>query len=240
MKRILTTLLFLLSFSANASSSGIKLEEADIDLSDTASLERGAKHYVTYCLGCHSAKHIRYKRIALDLHLDEGEILKNVAPLGAGIYDQMHSAMNGHDAEKWFGTTPPDLSLIARSRGADWLYSYLKGFYAEPGKPTGVNNAVFKDVAMPNVFWQQQGTQVAVVKNIDGQDVVAELKLEQPGQLSPKEFDKMVNDLVNFLVYVGEPVQLERQQMGKYVLFFILMFIVLAYLLKKEYWKDVH
>jgi ubiquinol-cytochrome c reductase cytochrome c1 subunit len=232
--------LFLLSFSANASSGGVKLEEADIDLTDTVSLERGAKHYVTYCLGCHSAKHIRYKRIALDLHLDEGEILKNVAPLGAGIYDQMHSAMNGHDAEKWFGTTPPDLSLIARSRGADWLYSYLKGFYAEPGKPTGVNNTVFKDVAMPNVFWQQQGTQVAVIKNIDGQDVVAELKLEHPGQLSPKEFDKMVNDLVNFLVYVGEPVQLERQQMGKYALFFILMFIVLAYLLKKEYWKDVH
>jgi ubiquinol-cytochrome c reductase cytochrome c1 subunit len=240
MKRILSTLLFLLSFSAHASSSGIELEEADINLSDTVSLERGAKHYVTYCLGCHSAKHIRYKRIALDLHLDENEILKNVAPLGAGIYDQMHSAMNGHDAEKWFGTTPPDLSLIARSRGADWLYSYLKGFYAEPGKPTGVNNTVFKDVAMPNVFWQQQGTQVAVIKNIDGHDVVTELKLEQSGQLSPKEFDRMVNDLVNFLVYVGEPVQLERQQMGKYALFFILMFIVLAYLLKKEYWKDVH
>ncbi|MDD1621118.1 MAG: cytochrome c1 [Methylococcaceae bacterium] len=240
MKRILSTLLFLLSFSVNASSSGIELEEADIDLSDTVSLERGAKHYVTYCLGCHSAKHIRYKRIALDLHLDEGEILKNVAPLGAGIYDQMHSAMNGHDAEKWFGTTPPDLSLIARSRGADWLYTYLKGFYAEPGKPTGVNNTVFKDVAMPNVLWQQQGTQVAVIKNIDGHDVVTELKLEQPGQLSPREFDRMVNDLVNFLVYVGEPVQLERQQMGKYALFFILMFIVLAYLLKKEYWKDIH
>ncbi|MCQ8129066.1 cytochrome c1 [Methylomonas rivi] len=239
MKKILYTLLFLLPLSVSASS-GVKLESADIDLSDSASLERGAHHYVTYCLGCHSAKHIRYKRIAMDLKLDEAEILKNVAPLGAGIYDQMHSAMNGHDAEKWFGTTPPDLSLIARSRGADWLYSYLKGFYSEPGKPTGVNNAVFKDVAMPNVFWQQQGTQEAVVKTVDGQEVIAELKLVEPGQLSAKEFDRMVNDLVNFLVYVGEPVQLERQQMGKYVLFFILMFIVLAYLLKKEYWKDVH
>ncbi|MBS4051224.1 MAG: cytochrome c1 [Methylomonas sp.] len=239
MKKILYTLLFLLPLSVSASS-GVKLESADIDLSDSASLERGAHHYVTYCLGCHSAKHIRYKRIAMDLKLDEAEILKNVAPLGAGIYDQMHSAMNGHDAEKWFGTTPPDLSLIARSRGADWLYSYLKGFYSEPGKPTGVNNAIFKDVAMPNVFWQQQGTQEALVKTVDGQEVIAELKLVEPGQLSAKEFDRMVNDLVNFLVYVGEPVQLERQQMGKYVLFFILMFIVLAYLLKKEYWKDVH
>ncbi len=240
MKRILSTLLLLLSCSAYANSDGIELEEADINLSDTLSLERGAQHYVTYCLGCHSAKQIRYKRIALDLHLDETEILKNVAPIGAGIYDQMHSAMNGHDAEKWFGTTPPDLSLIARSRGADWLYTYLKGFYTDKSKPTGVNNSVFKDVAMPNVFWQQQGTQVAVIKNIDGQDVLTDLHLEQPGQLSPKEFDKMVNDLVNFLVYVGEPVQLERQSMGKYVLFFILMFIAVGYLLKKEYWKDVH
>jgi len=166
MKKVLYTLLFLLPFSVSASS-GVKLESADIDLSDSASLERGAQHYVTYCLGCHSAKHIRYKRIALDLKLDETEILKNVAPLGAGIYDQMHSAMNGHDAEKWFGTTPPDLSLIARSRGADWLYSYLKSFYSDPGKPTGVNNAIFKDVAMPNVFWQKQGIQEAFIKTVD-------------------------------------------------------------------------
>jgi ubiquinol-cytochrome c reductase cytochrome c1 subunit len=174
------------------------------------------------------------------LKLDEAEILKNVAPLGAGIYDQMHSAMNAHDAEKWFGTTPPDLSLIARSRGADWLYSYLRSFYTDPSKPLGVNNSVFPDVGMPNVFWQLQGSQSAVVQKVEGHDVITDLKLDQPGQMSPKEFDKMVNDLVNFLVYVGEPVQLERQQMGKYVLFFILMFIALAYLLKKEYWKDVH
>jgi ubiquinol-cytochrome c reductase cytochrome c1 subunit len=239
MKKVLYTLLFLLPFSVSASS-GVKLESADIDLTDSSSLERGAHHYVTYCLGCHAVKHIRYKRIAMDLHLDEAEILKNVAPLGAGIYDQMHSAMNSHDAEKWFGTTPPDLSLIARSRGADWLYSYLKGFYSEKGKPTGVNNAIFKDVAMPNVLWQLQGTQSAVIETIDGQEVITELKLEQPGQMTPKEFDLFVNDLVNFLQYVGEPIQLERQQMGKYVLFFLFMFIILAYLLKKEYWKDVH
>ncbi|NBV74902.1 MAG: cytochrome c1 [Methylococcaceae bacterium] len=240
MKSLLTTLLLVLSLGAHASGGEVKLESADIDLSDSASLERGAKTYVTYCLGCHSVKHIRYKRIALDLKLDEAEVLKNVAPHSAGIYDQMHSAMNGHDAEKWFGTTPPDLSLIARSRGADWLYSYLKGFYADKSKPTGVNNRVFKDVAMPSVFWQQQGIQTAVIHEVDGHEVVTDLKIDQPGQMSAKEFDTMVNDLVNFLVYVGEPVQLERQAMGKYVLFFILMIIALAYLLKKEYWKDVH
>lgn len=240
MKSLLTTLLLVLTANVYASGGSVKLESADIDLSDTASLERGAKHYVTYCLGCHALKHIRYKRIAFDLNLDEGEILKNVAPHGAGIYDQMRSAMDTHDAEKWFGTTPPDLSLIARSRGADWIYSYLKGFYADKSKPTGTNNFVFKDVAMPNVFWQQQGIQVPVIRNEDGHDVVAELKLEEPGQLSPKEFDTLVNDLTNFLVYVGEPVQMERQSMGKYVLFFLLMIIVLSYLLKKEYWKDIH
>lgn len=240
MKKLIHTLLLLLPLTVFASA-GIELEEADIDLSDNTSLERGAKHFVTYCLGCHSAKHMRYKRIAIDLSMDEDKILKEVAPYGANIYDQMHSAMNKHDATKWFGTYPPDLSLIARSRGADWLYSYLKGFYSDPGKgPLGVNNTVFKDVGMPNVFWQLQGEQRAVFKTVDGQEVVTQLVLDQPGKLTPEEFDNLVNDLVNFLVYVGEPVQLKRVTMGKYVLFFILMFTVVAYLLKREYWKDIH
>jgi len=240
MKKLIYTLLFILPFSVFAGGAGMELEEADIDLSDYASLERGAKHYVTYCLGCHSARHMRYKRFAMDLQLDEKQVLKDIAPLGAGIYDKMLSAMNKHDATRWFGTNPPDLSLIARSRGADWLYSYLKGFYAEQGSPSGSNNVVFKDVAMPNVLWQLQGDQTPVIKKIDGQDVVTKLNSKGNGKLSAKEFDTMVNDLVNFLVYVGEPVQLERRSMGKYVLFFILMFTVIAYLLKKEYWKDIH
>ncbi|WP_305909087.1 cytochrome c1 [Methylomarinum sp. Ch1-1] len=240
MKKLIYILLFIMPFSVAASGAGVELEEADIDLSDTASLERGAQHFVTYCLGCHSAKHMRYKRIALDLNLDEKEVLKEITPYGANIYDQMHSAMNAHDATKWFGTNPPDLSLIARSRGADWLYSYLKGFYTDDSKPLGVNNIVFEDVGMPNVLWQLQGEQVPVIKQVDGQEVVTKLVLNEPGQLSPDEFDRMVNDLVNFLVYVGEPVQMERKAMGKYVLFFILMFTIVAYLLKREYWKDIH
>jgi len=240
MKKLLNTLLILmLPFGALASGS-VQLQEADIDLTDNASLQRGAKHFVTYCLGCHSAKHIRYLRIALDFDIPKEKVLKEIAPEGAGIYDKMHSAMNAHDAEKWFGTMPPDLSLIARSRGADWLYSYLKGFYSDKGKPFGVNNIVFQDVGMPNVFWQQQGEQIPVYKKVDGKEVITDLAIEKPGQLSGSEFDRMVNDLVNFLVYVGEPVQLERQSMGKYVLFFIFMFLILAYLLKREYWKDVH
>jgi ubiquinol-cytochrome c reductase cytochrome c1 subunit len=241
MKKFIILLLLLLPLSVFASES-VHLQDADIDLSDNASLERGAKTFVTYCLGCHSAKHIRYKRIAIDLKISDEEVLKEIAPVGAAIYDQMHSAMNGHDANKWFGTEPPDLSLIARSRGADWLYSYLKGFYVDKSKPLGVNNVVFEDVGMPNMLWQLQGLQVPVYKNTaEGEaKVIEKLEIEQPGTMSPEEFDKTVNDLVNFLVYVGEPVQLERERLGKYVLFFLAMFLVIAYLLKKEYWKDIH
>ena len=148
--------------------------------------------------------------------------------------------MNSKDSRKWFGTTPPDLSLIARVRGGDWLYTYLKGFYVDKSKPLGVNNTVFKDVGMPNMLWKLQGIQEPVIEKVHGEDVVTHLKLVEKGTQSRAGFDKTVTELVNFLVYVGEPVQLERQRMGKYVLLFLLMFGVIAYLLKKEYWKDVH
>jgi ubiquinol-cytochrome c reductase cytochrome c1 subunit len=242
MKKLITLFLFLaLSLSFNAfASEGMELQEADIDLTDNASLQRGAKHFVTYCLGCHSVKHIRYLRIALDADVDQKKMLKDIAPEGASIYDQLHSAMNAHDAEKWFGTQPPDLSLIARSRGADWLYSYLKGFYVDKSRPFGVNNTVFEDVGMPNVLWQLQGQQRPIFKTVEGQQTIDKLVIEEKGTLSEQEFDLLVNDLVNFLVYAGEPVQLERQRLGKYVIFFILMLLGLAYLLKKEYWKDIH
>jgi ubiquinol-cytochrome c reductase cytochrome c1 subunit len=241
MKNLITLILFVtLSFGVSASED-IKLQEANIDLTDNESLQRGAQHFVTYCLGCHSIKHIRYLRMAIDFGVDNKKVLKDIAPEGAGIYDKLYTAMNAHDAEKWFGIQPPDLSLIARSRTPDWLYSYLKGFYIDPAKPPlGVNNVVFKDVGMPNVFWQLQGQQEAVYKNVDGQKIIDRLVLREPGKLSEQEFDHMINDLVNFLVYVGEPVKLERERMGKYVLFFLFMFLIIAYLLKKEYWKDIH
>lgn len=236
----LTTLLLLLTLSFGVrASEGIELQEADVDLGDKASLLRGAHHFVTYCLGCHSIKQIRYLRLALDTHADEKEVLRDIAPFGASIYDNLHSAMNKHDAEKWFGTQPPDLSLIARSRGADWLYSYLKSYYSDPKRPFGVNNLVFEDTAMPNPLWQLQGEQHAEIrKTIYGDRI--DLVLNKEGTLSEKEFDQMVNDLVTFLVYVGEPAQMERESMGKYVLIFLFLFFGLAYLLKKEYWKDIH
>jgi ubiquinol-cytochrome c reductase cytochrome c1 subunit len=239
MKTLLTLFFLCMTFNA-IGAEGVTLQSAHVDLEDRLSLQRGAKHFVTYCLGCHSAKHIRYLRIAVDLGLDEKHVLKDIAPEGAGIYDQLHSAMNKHDAEKWFGIQPPDLSLIARSRSADWLYSYLKGFYIDANRPFGVNNAIFEDVGMPNPFWKLQGEQKPVFETHGEKRTLIKLVNTGDGIQSSQEFDRTINDLVNFLVYVGEPVQLERQKMGKFVLFFIFIFTFIAYLLKKDYWKDVH
>jgi ubiquinol-cytochrome c reductase cytochrome c1 subunit len=235
----ISTLLLVFSLGV-AAEENIALQQANFDPEDRGSVVQGAKNFVKYCLGCHSIKHIRYQRIAQDFSIDEQKVLNDIAPQGTSIYDQMHTAMNAHDSEKWFGIQPPDLSLVARSRSADWLYSYLKGFYTDKTKPLGVNNLVFKDVGMPNVLWQLQGEQKATYTNVDGQEVIDKLVIETPGTLSEQEFDTMINDMVNFLVYVGEPIKMERERLGKYVLFFLGMFLVIAYLLKKEYWKDVH
>lgn len=240
MKNLIHTLLLLLLPFSIYAAGNVELQDADIDLSDKESLERGAEHYVTYCLGCHAIKYIRYLRISRDFDIPEEDVLSKIAPVGAGIYDKMESAMNAHDANKWFGTVPPDLSLVARSRGADWIVTYLKSFYTDTKAPLGANNAVFPDVGMPNMLWQLQGEQTPVYKLDNNKQVLDHLVNDGKGQLSEKEFNLFVNDLANFLVYASEPVQLERQKMGKYVLFFILMFLVVAYLLKKEYWKDIH
>ncbi len=241
MKTITLSILLLVLSQGVFAGEGVDLQQANIDPEDRASILHGAKNFVTYCLGCHSLKHIRYQRIAQDLRIDEMKVLADVAPQGASMYDPMHSAMNAHDSNKWFGIQPPDLSLIARSRNPDWLYTYLKSFYADPKKPLGTNNLVFKDVGMPNVFWQVQGEQHAKLKlGDDGNETIDELELVEPGTLSEQEFDILVTDLVNFLAYVGEPVKQDRERIGKYVIFYLIMFLVIAYLLKKEYWKDVH
>ncbi|MBM4207627.1 MAG: cytochrome c1 [Gammaproteobacteria bacterium] len=240
MKKSLSISILLAVLSLNvAAEESVELQPANIDPEDRASIVHGAKVFVKYCLGCHSIKHIRYQRIAKDFALDDKKVLADIAPQGATIYDKMNTAMNAHDSSKWFGVNPPDLSLIARSRGADWLNTYLRTFYSDPSKPLGTNNLVFKDVGMPNVFWQLQGEQQPEYTEEDGQKVISSLTLGKPGTVSPHEFDTMINDLVNFLAYVGEPVKIERERMGKYVLFYLIIFLVISYLLKKEYWKDV-
>lgn len=227
-----------------AAEGGIHLEKANIDPENQQSLQRGAKLFVNYCLSCHPAAMMRYERMGKDLGIDEKLVAENLMFNGGRVGELMTVATNPEDAKAWFGTAPPDLSVIARSRGVDWLYTYLRSFYLDPSRITGVNNLVFPDVGMPDVLWELQGWQKPVItteKDADGTErKIIKLELVQPGKLSPKEFDRAVRDLVNFLAYMGEPAKQEREQLGVKVILFLLVFLVVAYLLKREYWKDVH
>jgi len=218
-------------------SGGMHLEHANADVSDIESLQRGAKTFVNYCLSCHSAQYMRYNRMGKDLGLTDEQVKENLMFTTDKIGDTMTVAMSQADATAWFGNPPPDLSVIARARGADWLYTYFKTFYVDDKKPMGFNNAVFPDVGMPHVLWELEGLKAAKKDdhgNISGYEVI------QPGKLSADEYDQVAHDLTNFLVYVGEPIQLERKRLGFWVLLFLAIFFVFAYALKKEYWKDIH
>ncbi|MBI5461141.1 MAG: cytochrome c1 [Gammaproteobacteria bacterium] len=243
-KIILSFLLVLLPGITLASTEGAHLDRADVDLHNQQSLQRGAKLFVNYCLSCHSAQHQRYSRMGRDLGLTDQQVIDNLMFASDKVGNQMTIAMNRKDAKAWFGAPPPDLTLVARVRGADWLYTYLRTFYADETRPFGVNNVVFPSVGMPNVLWELQGVQKPVYKTVEhegeSKDVLDHLELAEPGKLTPTEYDQAVRDLVNFLVYMGEPVQLERKALGVKVILFLLVFFVVAYLLKKEYWKDVH
>lgn len=231
--------------SLAASSGAGRLESANNDVANTASLQRGARNFVNYCLGCHSAKYVRYSRLAADLGLTEAQVIENLMFTGDSIHDTMQVALPQEAASRWFGTPPPDLSLIARARGTDYVYSFLKSFYLDPKRPTGVNNLVLPGTSMPHVLWEVQGYQAAVYdgESDPARDAVHKkfkgFELAQPGSLSPAEYDQFVRDTVNFLDYIAEPMQLQRRNLGFYVLGFLLVFFLLAYLLKKEYWKDV-
>jgi ubiquinol-cytochrome c reductase cytochrome c1 subunit len=246
MKKLLIAFLLAVAPALGlASGGGAHLEHADIDLSDQASLQRGAKYFVNYCLSCHSAKYQRYNRMAKDIGLTEDEVKENLMFATDKIGDGMTIAMPTEKSGKWFGNPPPDLSVITRSRGVDWIYTYLLSFYLDDSRPFGVNNIVFPDVGMPHVLWELQGMQKAVYrteKDSAGNDAEVFDHFEQvtPGALSSEEYEEVARDLTAFLSYVGEPVQLERKRLGVYVLLFIAVFFVFAYLLKKEYWKDVH
>ena len=239
-KLIIAFLLAAVPALGLAAGGGVHLDEANIDLSDQASLQRGAKYFVNYCLSCHSAKFQRYNRMARDLGLTEEEVKQNLMFTTDKIGDTMNVAMDPEQSAKWFGTTPPDLSVTTRARGVDWVYTYLRSFYVDESRPFGVNNRVFPDVGMPHVLWKLQGVQTAVTKEVDGQKVIEKLEITEPGTMSAQEYDSAVRDLTAFLSYVGEPIQMKRKQLGVWVLLFIAVFFVLAYLLKKEYWKDLH
>lgn len=232
----------LVSFSAYASS-GAGLLQAGTDLGDRASLQRGAALYMNYCSGCHSLKYLRYSRMGEDLGLTEEEVMQNLNFTGAKFGEQVMVNLSEADANKWFGKMPPDLSLIARVRGSDWIYTYLKSFYLDESRPLGWNNKLFPNASMPNPLWQQQGLQHAEYGEPDkatGDRPVHGLKITTPGTQTPEQFDQSVRDITTFLEYAGEPAALKREKLGVWVILFLVAFSLLAWLLKNEYWKDVH
>jgi ubiquinol-cytochrome c reductase cytochrome c1 subunit len=223
---------------------GIALQSAGTDIKNTESLQRGARDFMNYCSGCHSLKYLRFNRLGTDLKIPESELAANLMFTTDKVFDTINSAMP-KDSEAWFGKQPPDLSLIARARGTDYLYSYMKGFYVDKTRPWGVNNLYLPSAAMPDVLAQLHGLQKPVFKNVPDEHGSARMVLVgvesmTPGALKPEEYDQFVRDIVNFLDYAGEPVKDKRQSMGVFVTLFLLVFFVFAYLLKKEYWKDVH
>lgn len=232
----------LLSFSALAAGGG-NLQQAGTDLNDRASLQRGAQLFMNYCAGCHSLKYLRYSRIGDDLGLSEDEVMANLNLTGAKYGEHVVSAMPAEQAAKWFGQAPPDLSLITRVRGADWVYTYMKSFYLDETRPLGWNNTLFPNASMPNPLWKQQGLQRAVFGEQDpqtGETPVEKLEIATPGTQGAAEYDRTVRDLTAFLEYAGEPAALKRQGIGVWVILFLSFLTLLAWLLKNEYWRDVH
>lgn len=233
-----------------ASDTEIRLDSAPIDVRDAASLQAGARTFVNYCLNCHSASMMRYSRLR-DIGLTERQIKDNLLFTADKVGEMMNIAMTKKDAADWFGPAP-DLSLIARSRGADWLWTYFRGYYRDPASPTGWNNTVFQGVGMPHVLWQLQGDRVLlqeVVRDAAGREVkdghgnvmkTAKFESVKAGTLSPGEYDTVVRDLVNFMTWMAEPNQMLRKQVGIWVIFFLAILVALSYALYKNYWKDVH
>jgi ubiquinol-cytochrome c reductase cytochrome c1 subunit len=230
----LLAILLMVPGLALASSAGVQLDRAPINLHDKLSLQRGAQIFVNHCLNCHSAGVMRYSRLT-DLGLTETQIRENLMFAGDKVGDPMTTTLDTKDGKSWFGVMPPDLSLVARSRGSDWLYTYMRGFYRDPATKSGWNNTVFANVGMPHVLWEYQGSAVLQAAEKGAQKLV----LEQPGRLKAAEYDQYVGDLVNYLTYMAEPARVKRVQIGIVVIFFLAIFFVITLMLKKEYWKDV-
>ena len=244
LNNIMLMLFFMFSVETFATSSS-NLSHMKVDLSNQQSLQRGAKIFINYCLSCHSAAYMRYNRMGQDLSISDDVLKENLMFGAEKVGDVMSISMRQEDSINYFGVIPPDLSVIARSRGADWLYTYFKTFYKDDSRPFGVNNLVYKDTAMPHVLWELQGEQHLVSK----ESVAAVyydpsysdfLELVSPGKLTEKEYDRTVRDLVNYLVYMGEPIKLKRTKIGVWVMFYLFIFLLIAYMLKKDYWKDIH
>jgi ubiquinol-cytochrome c reductase cytochrome c1 subunit len=228
---------------------GVKLDSFAPDVRDVASLQSGARTYMNYCLGCHGLALMRYNTLR-QIGLTDDQIRDNLMFTAEKVGEPIATAMTRKEGKLWFGAAPPDLTVIARSRGADWLYSYLRGFYRDPSTQTGWNNTVFPNVGMPHVLWPLQGERSMTPEPVlrDGKPVMDHGKpvteprftMVRQGSQSSVEYDRTVADLVNFLVWAGEPNQVKRKQIGYFVLFGLIILIFVSWLLYKEFWKDVH
>ncbi len=245
MKKWIVILFAMLPSLAMAAGAKVPLDKANNDLTDQASLQNGAKLFMNYCFACHSAQYQRYERVGRDIGIPTDLLKENlIFDPEAKVGDLMENAMSEDSAAKWFGAPPPDLTLVARVRGTDWLYTYLRSFYADPSRPFGVNNIVFPSVGMPHVLEELQGIPSPVYEThiVDGQEVTKVVGVESTGtgELNREEYDNAVRDLVNFLEYSGDPVKLERHTLGWWAMAFLVIFTIVVVLLKKEYWRDVH
>jgi len=242
LKRLLLLTVLLVPAAAAMAEEGESYLSAHTDITNTESLQRGARNFMNYCSGCHSLKYLRYNRMGADLKIPPAD-LSALMFTSDKPFDPIVSAMPA-DSEKWFGKVPPDLSLIARAKGTDYIYSFLKGFYVDNTRIWGVNNQYYPNEAMPFVLQPLQGLQKPVFKDevVDGQHKMTLTSLEPlyPGTLTPEKYDEFVRDITNFLDYAGEPIKAKRQSLGVFVILFLLVFFAFAYLLKREYWKDVH
>ena len=243
-------LMMAVSVGALAAEGGLALDTMAADHTNKESLQRGATLFTNYCMGCHSMEHARYKRVADDLGIPADIYKDNLIFTGANIGELMKNSMNKEQAANWFGNAPPDLTLESRLRGDDWIYSYLRGFYKDDSRPMGINNVVFPNVGMPHVLMQLQGLCAVepaighqervdpLSGNVMNQEVCTEWATK--GSMTAAEYDSTIYDLTNFLSYMGDPVKVERERLGMFVLIFIAIFFIFAYLLNREYWKDVH
>jgi ubiquinol-cytochrome c reductase cytochrome c1 subunit len=243
LRKLATIAALFIAAEGFAAGGGADLEPANIEPGNISSLQRGARNFMNYCSGCHSAQYVRFNTIGKHLELSEEQLISNLMFNAEKTFETIQSSMPADDAARWYGTAPPDMSLMARAKGADYIYNFLKSFYLDPDSPTGVDNTVLAGTSMPHVLWELQGYQKAVFsEHADGEVVTLEFEQFESataGSMDAEEFDEFVRDTVNFLVYISEPIRSERRVIGTWVMIYLLVFFVIAVMLKKQIWKDV-
>ena len=219
------------------------MEAADIDPGNISSLQRGARNFMNYCSGCHSAQYVRFNTIGKYLGLSDEQLVDNLMFNAEKTFETIQASMPAADAARWYGTAPPDMSLMARAKGADHIYNFLKGFYLDPDSPTGVDNLILEGTSMPHVLWELQGYQRAIFAEhiVNGVTSNEFEGFEQvtSGSMAAEDYDAFVRDTVNFLAYIAEPIRSERRKLGVWVLMYLIVFLIIAAMLKKQVWKDV-